>query len=81
MPIGSPKSKEAESSLPTELQPVYRQMVEQYEFLRFLRYGHGYVAYQVLADMVLAGWRPSADLHPSSRLAGHKPDTAKKGNP
>jgi hypothetical protein len=72
MPIDSPKSKEAEAKLPVELRPFYQQMVQQYEFLTLLRYGRGYVAYEVLAEMVLAGWRPSGAVHPSGRLAGDK---------
>ena len=66
MPIDSPKSKEAEGRLPDELRPVYQQMVEQYKFLTQVKYGRGYVAYTVLAEMVLAGWRPSADPHANS---------------
>lgn len=69
MPTNSPKYKEAEAKLPDELREAYRQMVEQYEFLTHLKYGRGYVAYEVLAEMVLAGWRPSGDMLPSSRLA------------
>ena len=69
MTIDSPKSKEAEATLPAELRPVYQQMVQEYEFLTHVRYGRGYVAYQVLAQMVLAGWRCSAEVHPSSDLA------------
>ena len=69
MPINSPKSREAETKLPDELRSVYQQMVEQYEFLTQVHYGRGYVAYKVLAEMVLAGWRPSADPHATSVLA------------
>ncbi len=69
MPIESKKSKEAEVGLPPDLQPVYRQMVQDYEFPTYLKYGRGYVAYEVLAQMVLAGWRSSADAHASSALA------------
>jgi hypothetical protein len=72
MPIDTPKSNEAEALLPDELRPVYRQMVEQYEFLTFLKHGRGYVAYQVIAQMVLAGWRPSSEAHPLSDLAVRK---------
>jgi len=71
MPTDSPKSNEAEAKLPEELRPVYRQMVQEYEFLTHLRYGRGYVAYEILAELVLAGWRPSVAAHPSSRLAGN----------
>ena len=70
MPTDSPKYTEAEAKLPDELRGAYRQMVEQYEFLTKVKYGRGYVAYEVLAEMVLAGWRPSGDLHASSQLAG-----------
>lgn len=69
MPTDSPRCREAEAKLPQELRAVYRQMVEQYEFLTHIKYGRGYVAYGVLAEMVLAGWRPSADMDPASRLA------------
>ena len=69
MPIDSPKSKEAEAKLPEELRPVYQQMVQDYEFLTQVQYGRGYVAYEVLAQMVLAGWRPSAEVHKASVFA------------
>jgi hypothetical protein len=67
MPISSEKYREAEARLPDELKPVFQRFVEEYEYLTHLHYGRGYVAYQVLADLVLAGWRPSA-----------KPDTRSK---
>jgi len=69
VPIDSPKSKEAEAELPEALREVYRRMVEDYEFLTHVRYGRGYVAYEILAEMVLAGWRPAAEPHSSSALA------------
>lgn len=69
MPTDSAKFKEAEARLPQELRTVYRQMVQDYEFLTHVRFGRGYVAYEVLAEMVLAGWRPSADMHPLCQLA------------
>ena len=69
MPTDSPKYAEAEAKLPDDLRGVYRQMVEQYEFLTKIKYGRGYVAYKVIAEMVLAGWRPSAEAHETSVLA------------
>ena len=72
MPTDSPKYREAEAKLPDELRGAYRQMVEQYEFLTHLKYGRGYVAYEVLAEMVLAGWRPSAEAHDDSTFAEGK---------
>ena len=70
MPIDSEKSKQAEAALPEDLRAVYHQMVQEYEFLTHLKYGRGYVAYEVIAQMVLAGWRPSAESHESSALTG-----------
>lgn len=68
MPVESQKSKSVEAKLPAELRQVYRRMVREYEFITYLRYGRGYVAYEVLAKMVLAGWRPSAEPHATSEL-------------
>ena len=68
MGVESPKSQEAENRLPEELRPIYRKLVEQYAFLTKVRYGRGYVAYEVIADLVLAGWRASAEAHPDSKL-------------
>jgi hypothetical protein len=68
MPATSQKCKEAESSLPEELKPIFRRFVEEYEYLTNVHYGRGYVAYKVLADLVRAGWRPSAERLPGSRL-------------
>jgi len=68
MPTTSPKYKEAEARLPEELRVHYKQMVEQYEYLTHVAYGRGYVAYEVLADMVLAGWRASAEPHEDSKI-------------
>ena len=59
MSLDSPKYKSEEATLPDELRPVYRQLVEEYEFLTVAHYGRGYVAYKVLADIVRAGWRSS----------------------
>ena len=68
MSIESPKSKQAEDRLPEELKPIYKRMVEEYCYLTKLRYGREYVAYEVIADMILAGWRPSAKPHKDSKV-------------
>ena len=68
MPVTSTKYKEAEAILPDDLKPVFRRFVEEYEYLTMTHFGRGYVAYKVLADLVLAGWRPSAERLPGSRL-------------
>jgi len=64
----SPKSLAAEARLPDDLKPVYRRLVEEYAFLTKVRHGRGYVAYEVVADLVLAGWRPSASPTPGSKI-------------
>ena len=63
----SPKSQAAEARLPESLKPIYRELVEQYSFATTVRYGRGYVAYEVLADLVLAGWRPNAEARPNKQ--------------
>jgi len=68
MPATSQKLKEAEETLPEKLKPVFRRLVEEYEYLTSVHFGRGYVAYKVLADLVLAGWRPSAERVPGSKL-------------
>jgi len=68
MPVTSEKHRQAEARLPDDLKPLFQRMVEEYEYLTSLHYGRGYVAYQVLADMILAGWRPSGEPHPDSKL-------------
>lgn len=68
MPTSSKRSLEVEEQIPTELRPIYRQLVDEYEYLTKVHYGSGYVAYKVLADIVLAGWRPSEEPHPESKI-------------
>ncbi len=68
MPTGSSKYREAEESLPKELRPTYKNLVEQYEYMTTLYYGRGYVAYKVLAELVLAGWRLSGEPSARSRI-------------
>lgn len=57
------KKQEARESLPAELQPIYNELVKDYRWATSRRYGSGYVAYSMLADLVRAGWRPSAREH------------------
>lgn len=64
----SPKAQAAAERLPEDLREVYWQFVEEYAFLTHTRYGRGYVAYEILADLVLAGWRPSAERHEDSKI-------------
>lgn len=68
MPVTSEKFKEAEATLPDELKPIFGRLVEEYEYLTHLEYGKGYVAYKVLANLILAGWRPTSEAVGSSKL-------------
>jgi hypothetical protein len=68
MPVTSEKYKEAELTLPDDLKPIFRRLVEEYEYLTQLQFGRGYVAYIVLADLVLSGWRPTGEARANSKL-------------
>lgn len=56
----TPKYVEARDTLPEELRPIYDRLVEEYFLHTHATYGHGYVAYRVIAALVRDGWRPSA---------------------
>ncbi len=64
----SPKYQAAGKRLPDELRPAYKELVKHYSFLTEIRYGRSYIAYELLADLVLAGWRLSATAHPDSKI-------------
>ena len=68
MPTSGEKYEQAAASLPEDLRPIFRRFVEEYEYVTMLTFGRGYVAYQVLAELVKAGWRPSAERLPDSRI-------------
>lgn len=55
------KHEQARNSLPDELKPVFDELVEDYKFATITRYGQGYVAYLVLADLVRIGWRHTSE--------------------
>lgn len=57
----SEKYQKALAGLPAEWQPVYEQLVADYSWQTAKLFGKGYVAYDVLAAMVRAGWRKSAE--------------------
>ncbi len=57
----SAKFLESRDRLPEDLRPIYEQLVEEYRFRTTVHYRQGYVAYQVLADLVLMGWRPAGE--------------------
>lgn len=55
----SEKFMEARGSIPEELREIYDQLVDEYHFATIQKYGSGYVAYPVLAELVRLGWRPT----------------------
>jgi len=55
----SPKLIAARDSLDKKDQIIFLQLVEEYAFFSLKNYGRGWVAYDVLADLVRSGWRPS----------------------
>lgn len=59
--IRSEKHEEARNTLPEELRPLFDDLVEDYRFAVHLRYGKRFVSYIVLADLIKAGWRRSAE--------------------
>jgi len=66
MPTDSPQYLKNEANLPPELRDVYWRMVEHYEFYARARHGRRRVDYEVLAQMVLAGWRLGAEAYKGS---------------
>jgi hypothetical protein len=57
----SEKELESRNSLPEELKPVFDEIVADYKYAATCRHGRPYISYVVLADMVRAGWRLSAE--------------------
>ena len=57
----SEKQIEARDSLPNELKPIFDDFVADYRYAATLRHGRPYVSFIVLADMIKAGWRRSAE--------------------
>ena len=54
----SEKYRAAKAKLPKELRDIYTQMVDEYAYHALQLYGRNWVAYDVIAEMVLAGRRP-----------------------
>lgn len=54
-----PKYIAARDSLPVDLREAYRQLVLDYSTVTLIRFGHSYAAYDVLADIIRYGWRPT----------------------
>ena len=57
----SKKQLEARNSLPEELKPVFDDFVAEYKYAATVHHGRPYISYIVLADMIRAGWRHTAE--------------------
>ncbi|KKK87484.1 hypothetical protein LCGC14_2752780 [marine sediment metagenome] len=60
-PKRSEKHELARNSLPDELKPVFDDFVADYRFAGTMHHGSPFVSYIILAEMVKAGWRLSAE--------------------
>ena len=57
----NPKMEKEFESLPNELKPIFKRIVDEYQYHCVLKYGRPFVSYAVLADLVRDGWRPTHD--------------------
>ena len=57
----SEKHELARCMLPDNLKPVLEELVEHYRFAASKHHGTPFVSYIVLAELVKAGWRLSAE--------------------
>lgn len=55
--VDGERSLRVEATLPEELRPVYRDMVNDYRFALLKRGKHPFVSFDVIADLVTIGWR------------------------
>jgi len=61
---------EARESLPEELRPAFDELADYYRYATSKHYGRSYVAYLVVAELILAGWRASASPLPELSKSG-----------
>ena len=64
------KHEKVRNSLPSELVPVFDDLVADYRFAAVKAHGSPFVSYAVLAELVLAGWRLTAESKEPSGLPG-----------
>lgn len=61
------KHSQARNSLPPQMVSVFDELVSEYRFLATKHHRSPFVSYAVLADLIRAGWRPSAQTVPESK--------------
>ena len=66
---GSEKYIKALNALDNEMKPIFEEFVSDYRYAASARHGKPYISYIVLADMVRAGWRCTADPQKKSKKA------------
>jgi len=59
-PQRSAKHAEARDALDERLHAAFDALVQDYQFYASVHYASRFVSYLILADLVRAGWRPSA---------------------
>jgi hypothetical protein len=69
VPAKGQKYLEVLSSLPEQLRPTYKALVEEYKFHALARYGRAWVAYDVIADLVRSGWRSEPEPQSTATTA------------
>ena len=57
----SDSHEKARKMLPKKLWPVLVELMEHYKFAAEKMHGHKFVSPVVLAELILMGWRASAD--------------------
>lgn len=63
-PKQTPAVVQAREMLSTDLHPLLDQMIEEYRFAAFKHHGGRFVSPRVIAELILMGWRPTADVPP-----------------
>jgi len=58
--VRSKKHEAGRRRVSQDLLAVFDELVDDYRFAGVKHYGQPFVSYEILADLVMMGWRPSA---------------------
>lgn len=78
-PQRSAKHADARAALDERLHAAFDALVQDYQFYATVHYGSRLVSYLILADLVRAGWRPSAPSEFPPLTEGEKCETNELG--